>query len=299
MARAQSRRQGGGLPSPFDLAQGTSTKMESDGGDGVGTPALVGERLYVFTREDDNEVVRCLDANTGNEIWQDKYESKSITGNSSGYQGPRASPTVADGKVVTLGTRGILSCYDAASGNILWRKDDVPNAAPRFYAASSPIVADGLCIVQVNGITAYDIATGEEKWNWNGDGPAYASPVSLTVEGMKVIVAVTDRNLAALNASDGQQLWKTSYTQGRYNATSPVVDGQTIIYAGPTKGMTAMKLKKQGDVLTAKESWRNNDISLMFNTPVLHDGLLLACRDSTHCSASIRTMQIRQLGRRR
>lgn len=77
-----------------------------------------------------------------------------------------------------------------------------------------------------------------------------------------------------MNASDGQQLWKTSYTQGRYNATSPVVDGQTIIYAGPTKGITAKTLEKQGDVLTAKESWRNNDISLMFNTPVLHDGLL-------------------------
>src|SRR5262245_1816103 len=48
-------------------------------GEGVSTPALVGDRLYVFSRQDGNEITRCLDAKTGKEIWQDKYETQGAT----------------------------------------------------------------------------------------------------------------------------------------------------------------------------------------------------------------------------
>src|SRR5262249_22616234 len=101
---------------PKELTQKGKVKV----GNGVATPALVGEKLYVFSREDPNEVVRCLDAASGNELWQDKYESGAATGPSGQFPGPRSSPTVVGGKVVTLGTRGILTCYDAASGKMLW-----------------------------------------------------------------------------------------------------------------------------------------------------------------------------------
>ncbi len=74
-------------------------------GDGVATPALVGGKLYVFTRENDQEVVRCLDAASGQEVWQDKYGAEAVTGPASRFGGPRSSPTVAAGKVVTLGRR--------------------------------------------------------------------------------------------------------------------------------------------------------------------------------------------------
>ena len=79
-------------------------------GDGVATPALVGDKLYVFSREGGSEVVRCLEAATGKEVWQDKYETGGADGPARGFPGPRSSPAVADGKVVTLGVRGILSC---------------------------------------------------------------------------------------------------------------------------------------------------------------------------------------------
>src|SRR5207302_8014417 len=117
------------------------------------------------------------------------YEAEPATGPAGGFAGPRSSPTVADGKVVTLGVSGALSCYDT-SGKKLWRKNDYESSLPRFFISSSPIIVDGLCIAQLGGenkgaIVAYDLATGDEKWKWTGDGTGYASPVVLTMDGTK------------------------------------------------------------------------------------------------------------------
>src|SRR5947207_9427330 len=100
-------------------------------GEGVATPALVGDKLYVFARTDGSETTSCLDAATGKELWKDKYDSLGASGPASGFSGPRATPTIADGKVVTLGVRGVLSCLNAADGKVLWRKEEFKNATPK------------------------------------------------------------------------------------------------------------------------------------------------------------------------
>src|SRR6266850_1221311 len=143
-------------------------------GEGVATPALVGDKLYVFARTEGAETTSCLDAATGKELWKDKYDSLGASGPSSSFSGPRASPTVADGKVVTLGVRGVLSCLNAADGKVIWRKEDFKNATPKFYTSASPLIADGLCIAELGGdkdggVVAYDLASGKEKWKWTGD----------------------------------------------------------------------------------------------------------------------------------
>ncbi len=250
-------------------------------GDGVATPSLVGDRLYVFAMQDRNEVSRCLEAATGKEVWQDKYEAQGATGAASGFAGPRASPAVADGKVVTLGVRGTVSCLDAATGKRLWRKDDYRGSVPRFFTSSSPIIADGLAIVQLGSgddgaIVAYDLASGEQKWKWDGDGTAYASPSLLTLDGKKLLVAETAANIVGLGLADGKLLWKTPFAvQGMgYNAASPIVQGDTIIYTGSSRGIRAARLAKEGDALAAKELWSNKEKSMQYNTPVVKDGLL-------------------------
>src|SRR5438874_1004188 len=88
---------------------------------------------------------------TGKEVWQDKYETRGADGPAQSFAGPRACPAVADGKVVTLGVRGTLSCYDAGSGKVVWRKEDFKSTLPRFYTSCSPLLVDGLCIVQLGG----------------------------------------------------------------------------------------------------------------------------------------------------
>src|SRR6185436_7728544 len=90
------------------------------------------------------------------------------------------------------------------------------------------------------------------------------------------IVSLTDTKIVALTAADGKQVWETPFpVPGRgYNVATPIVDGQTLIYAGCGRGVIAVKLEKKGDGIAASELWKNTQNSVMFNTPVLKNGLL-------------------------
>lgn len=261
-------------------------------GDGVATPSLVGDKLYVFARQEGGEVIRCLNAATGDEIWKEKWDALGATGGAAGFSGPRSSPAVAEGKVVVLGVRGALLCLDAATGKVAWRKDEFPGALPRFFTSASPVIANGMCIAQLGspekgGIVAFDLTKGDEKWKWTGEGPAYASPVLMTIGDTKLIVAQTESKMVALNAADGKLLWEIPFKgEGRsYNAATPIVNGQTIIYTGSGRGTTAIKLEKDGEGYAAKELWKNPDMSVQFNSPILKDGFVygLTSRNDLFC----------------
>ncbi|MCS6862830.1 MAG: PQQ-like beta-propeller repeat protein, partial [Abditibacteriales bacterium] len=202
---------------------------------GDASPALVGDRIYVFTRQGEEEVISCLDAASGKIVWQDRYATVSVTGPASRHAGPRSSPAVAEGKICTLGVGGVLSCLEAATGKVMWRKDS--KSWPQFYTAFSPLIVGGKCIVHLGGqgsgtVVAYDLISGEEKWKWSGDGPAYGSPVLMTVAGVQQIVTPTEKSLVGISAADGKLLWQIPFLAGRYNTSTPIVDGQTLIYAG-------------------------------------------------------------------
>jgi outer membrane protein assembly factor BamB len=261
-------------------------------GSGDATPALVGDKLYVFTRQGDDEVTTCLDAGNGKEQWKDKYAAQAVTGAAARHPGPRSSPAVADGKVVTLGVGGVLSCLDAETGKVVWRKDPFPKVVPRFFTSMSPIIVDGMAIGHLGGqgngaIIAYDLNTGDEKWRWAGEGPAYASPALLTVAGTKQLVTLAENSVVAIGVADGKLLWQLPFAPARraYNAATPIVDGQTVIYTGAGRGTKAIKVAKQGDGFTAKELWSNPEPAPQFNTPVLRDGLLfgLSNRGNLYC----------------
>jgi outer membrane protein assembly factor BamB len=269
-----------GFDAPKTWPKELTQKWKITIGDGVSSPALVGDKIYAFSREGGSEIIRCLEAGTGKEVWQDKYDALAANGPASGFSGPRSSPAVANGKVLTIGLRGVVSCLDAASGKLLWRKDDF-KAYPRFFESSSPMLLDEICVAQLGGtdsgaVVAYDIGSGAEKWKWTGDAAAYASPALMVVGGEKLIVALTEARIVALSAKDGKLKWETPFAvQGRgYNASTPVVDGSTLIYSGSGRGTTAVKLDKKGDALSATDLWKNPDNSVMFNTPVLKSGLV-------------------------
>jgi outer membrane protein assembly factor BamB len=203
-----------GFEAPKEWPKELSKSWSVTVGLGGATPALVGDRLYVFARDGGDEVTRCLSVSNGKEIWKDAYPSKAATGMSGAHPGPRSSPAVAEGKVVTFGVTGTLSCLDAASGKLIWRKDDVKEI-PQFFTSTSPIIVDGLCIIQLGGrgrgsMVAIDLASGNEKWSWAGEGPAYASPVLMTADGVKQIVAMTERSMVGVSAADGKLLWQVS-----------------------------------------------------------------------------------------
>lgn len=256
-------------------------------GNGLATPALIGDKLYVFARAEDSEVLRCLNAATGEEIWQDKVAVAGADGASRDYAGPRSTPTVADGKVVTYGVRGTLSCLDAATGKVLWRKDSVPNSWPTFFTSSSPLIVNGMCIAQTGGteasIAAYDLDTGEIKWQWKGDGAAYASPALINIDGVKAVVAETDKRIVAVGLADGKLLWEKPFGGGdnmALNTVTPFFADGTLYYSGNARGTTACKLEKNGDAVTATELWVNTENSVKFSTPVLKDGLFFGVTET-------------------
>ena len=281
-----------GFKAPATWPKELTQKWKVTVGRGVATPALVGEKLYVFARQGEDEVTLCLNAGDGKEVWRDKYAAQAVTGPANRYPGPRSSPAVADGKVVTLGVGGVLSCLDAASGKLVWRKDPFPKVVPRFFTSMSPIIVDGMALGHLgaagNGaLIAYELSSGNEKWRWAGEGPEYASPTLLTVGGVKQIVTLSEKSIVGIGAADGKLLWKLPFVPVRraYNSATPIVDGQTVIYTGGGRGTKAVKIEKQGDGFAARELWSNPDLATQFNTPVLKDGLLfgLSNRNNLFC----------------
>jgi outer membrane protein assembly factor BamB len=276
-----------GFKAPKEWPKELKLKWKTTVGTGDSTPALVGDKLYVFTRQGDDEVTTCLEADNGKELWMDKYAAQAVTGAASRHPGPRSSPAVADGKVVTLGVGGVLSCLDAATGKVVWRKDPFPKVVPRFFTSMSPIIVDGMAIGHLGGqgngaIIAYDLNTGDEKWRWGGEGPEYASPALLTVAGTKQLVTLAEKSVVAVNVADGKLLWQLPFVPVRraYNAATPIIDGQTVIYTGAGRGTRAVQVEKQGDGFVTKELWSNPDLAPQFNTPVLRDGFLYGLSNS-------------------
>ena len=255
-------------------------------GFGDATPALSGKKIYLAVRQNADEVILCLDAATGKELWRSAYPAPAVTGPASSHPGQRSTPAVSDGKIVTFGVSGILTCLDATTGKVLWKKENPENAVPQFFTGMSPLIADGLCIVHLGTkdkgqVVALDLATGSEKWKWEGDGPSYASPSLMTSGKDKNVVVQTEKNLMALSLADGKLLWQvpTPVQQRFYNSTSPYINGDIIYYTGQGSGTKAVQVVRQGDKYVTKELWSNTEIGAKWNTPILKDGFLYGFTD--------------------
>ena len=251
-------------------------------GEGVATPALVGNRLYVFSRQNDQEVIRCLDAASGEEIWKDQYAVGDADGAAARFPmlGPRSSPAVAEGKVVTLGTRGTLSCLDAESGKVLWRKDDF-HAWPRFFVSSSPLILDGLCIAQLGGerdggIGGLRFDFGQGKMEMDRRWAGVWFPRVGFCRGNKGRHCPNRRK----NGCRPGQGWRTAL--GATLFPRPLQCGHSHC-GGPTifyfllyfwDLLWPRNLNPNEEKLSAESEWSNPDNSVMYNTPVYKDGML-------------------------
>ncbi len=257
---------------PAELKQGWQVEV----GQGHSTPALVEGRLYVHARQGEEEVVLCLDAANGKELWRDRlavpYEPP---GAAKEYEkGPFSSPAVSGGRVYAFGISGVLSCLDAKSGKVVWRndfKDSHPNPAPMWGTGLSPLVADGICVVHVGRekkgtLFALDAADGKPRWKWEGDGPGYASPVLARVGGRTQLITQTEVLAVGLDPADGKLLWKLPYaTQYEQNSVTPVIFGDLVILSGYKMGTTALKV----DGAEPAKAWDTKDVSMYMSTAVL------------------------------
>jgi outer membrane protein assembly factor BamB len=246
-------------------------------GAGHASPVVAGNRVVLHSRQGTREIIAAYDLQTGKQLWQDGVEAP-YTVNAAARAhgpGPKSTPTIAGGRVFTLGITGIFSAHDLNTGKLLWRKN-APPAPPEYGTSSSPIVDGAVVIAFLGGqnagaLTAMDAATGAVKWEWKGDGPGYSSPIIATFAGTKQVIVQSQTRLIGVNAADGRLLWetplKTPYDQ---NVVTPLVVGDLLISAGlenPTIGFSVTAGAGKG--WSATQRWRNDEVSMYMSSPAV------------------------------
>jgi outer membrane protein assembly factor BamB len=268
---------------PFTVPQTWPDKLTQkwklEVGSGYATPLVVGNRVYVFARQGDNEVMMALDADTGKEIWKNPGYPAIFTMQSATVQhgpGPKSTPVFANGRLFTIGMTGIVTAWDANTGKQVWQKPGDTANMPVFTSHSfSPVVDRGLVIFHLGGnaggaITAFDVNTGAEKWSWKGDGPGYGSPVVADIGGTRQVITITQKMLVGLDAATGAVLWERPWASpNQTNSITPVVHGQNIIVSGNGDPTTAFSITRRDGKWVVDTVWRNEEIPMRMSNPVL------------------------------
>jgi hypothetical protein len=250
-------------------------------GEGHASPVVAMGRVFVLARQDDKEVVRALDLADGKQLWSQSYAApftRSLYALSHG-KGAKSTPAVADGRLFTLGIGNIFSAWDARSGRPLWQHDFAKRFTSRsmlyYGTADSPLVTSDLAVAYVGGrgagaLVALDPASGRTRWEYTGDGAAYASPILADVQGAPQIVTQSQTACIGISPADGSRLWSipftTSYDQ---NIVTPVVLGDRLIFSGLDKGTFAYRLQKSQGRWSPVEIWHNEEISMYMSSPVV------------------------------
>jgi outer membrane protein assembly factor BamB len=258
-------------------------------GTGYATPLVSGDRVYVFARQGENEVMLALDAATGKVVWQTGYPAPFEMNKAASRHGPgpKSTPVLAGGKLFAIGMTGVVTAFDAATGKQLWQKP-APGVVPLYTShAFSPLVDGGVVIFHVGGhdkgaLTAFDVNTGDVKWSWDGDGPGYGSPVVAEVGGTRQIVVMTQQKLIGVDVANGMLLWERPYvTPSTTNSITPLVYGQTIIVSGGNQPVVAFTVARRDNKWATDNVWENTDASYrMSNAVVAGDTLFsLSTRD--------------------
>jgi len=262
-------------------------------GPGWSSFSVAGNRLFTQEQRGEKEAVVCLDAKTGESIWDYEYVSRfweSVAG-----AGPRATPTIADEGLFSLGANGILTCLNAATGAKIWERDiqvDSKRKPPMWGFASSPLVTEGVVIVHAGGaedkgILAYDATTGEPRWSTASGDHSYSSAQSASLEGISGVLMETNAGLQFINAKDGSTIWKFDSPSSNYRTLQPLVLGNSILLANSLgEGTKRLSVTRDGERWDIKEEWASRDMKPDFNDFVEHqgslygfDGSIFACVD--------------------
>jgi outer membrane protein assembly factor BamB len=257
-------------------------------GGGYSSLAIADGRVYTQDRQGDAERVICFDAATGQELWTHRYSAR-YSDLQRGYdRGPRATPTIHDGRVYTVGATGIFLCLEAkpnGPAKVLWQhvlRREFDAALPTWGLAGSPLIEGDSVIVQPGGrrgaIAAFDRRTGDLIWKSLTDPAGYSSPMAATLDGVRHILAFTGKALVGLRPTDGQQLWRYDWpTRFEANIATPVVAGNFVfISSNYDQGCALVEVTADGDRARVKPVYvkRNKLMRNHHDTCVLVNGHL-------------------------
>ena len=266
--------------------------------------AVVGGRAWTQEQVGDDERVTCLNVATGQTLWN--HSERTRFSEWQGGDGPRATPTVQDGRVYAMGGTGILLCLEAATGRLVWRRSVLEEnglSNLTWGTSSSPLIVDGLTVItggRGSGavLYAYRSSDGSPAWK-SGEGDAsYASPILATLAGRRVILSNNATSLTAHDPTTGRILFDHAWGGSKWpKASQPVVLPGDRVFVSGGYGMGCQIIQvKPGEAgsdratgaLKTETAWKGITMKTQFNSPGLRNGYvyglddgLLACVDAT------------------
>jgi len=261
---------------------------------GFSSFTVAGGQAFTIVRRSvegiDREVCIALNADTGKEAWAAplgliRYGhdgGNSGTGNNKGGDGPRSTPSFADGKVYALSSDLALHCFDAKTGKPFWSHDiekEFNGRNIKWKNAAAPLVEGDLVYMAGGGagesLLAFNKDSGKLVWKSGDHLMTHATPIATTIHGTRQIIFFTQDGLNSVVPDTGKPIWSYEFPYKVSTAASPVVSGD-IVYcaAGYGVGSAAVQISKSNDV---KELWRlegNKPVTNHWATPLAKDGYL-------------------------
>lgn len=251
-------------------------------GPGWSSFAATDDRLYTQEQRGEREAVVCYDAHTGAEVWNHEYPSRfweAVAG-----AGPRATPTLHDGALFTLGAQGVLCRFEARTGAVAWSRDlrtDAGREPPMWGFSSSPLVVHGCVIVHAGGaadkgLLAYDVQTGAPRWGAPAGDHSYSSPQLATIAGQPCVLMLTNTGLRACDPLTGQARWEHEWKFEGQRVVQPLVFGAGSVLLGTMTGAGTRRIDVTNGAagIEVAERWTSLAMKPGFNDFVAHRGHL-------------------------
>jgi len=270
---------------------GLKVRWRARVGRGYSGPVVAEGRVFVTDYQLDPEVERvlCFDEATGKPLWTHSYP---VAYQDMEYgNGPRASPTVHEGKVYTLGTRSHLFCLEASTGKVLWKKDlaNEYDAAPQEYGSSvAPLIEGDLVIISAvcqpaPTVLAFDKLTGQHRWQALEDRPGYSAPILINHGGSRQAIIWTADSIASLEPTTGRIFWQIPYKATFHEAqvvASPVLHKDLLLCLSAwNRG--SMMLTLDAEKPAASVLWKTRTRpTTQFSTPLFLDNEFFCGIDS-------------------
>jgi outer membrane protein assembly factor BamB len=257
-------------------------------GPGWSSFAVQGDRMYTQEQRGEDEVVGCYDLKTGKPVWRHRDPTRFWESN--GGAGPRGTPTLAGGRVYTLGGTGLVNALDAATGAVVWVRDaaaDTGAKTPMWGFSGSPLVLDDLVIVAASGaLVAYEKTSGQPRWKGPVRGPSYSSPQLATIDGVRQVLLLSGTGIASVAPDDGTLLWQHEWKGYPIVQPALTAEGDVLISANESSGMRRLAIEHGASGWAAQERWTSMGLKPYFNDFVVHeghaygfDGRILSCID--------------------
>ena len=262
-------------------------------GEGFSGISVARGRVYTMFSEGNDEFVICLDASNGEEMW--RFRSDSTYYEYEGGNGPRATPTIDGEFLFTVSAQGRFYALSSVNGEKVWSYDlikDFGSYMPKWGFSSSPLVEGNLLLVEVGGsngkfIVAFDKTNGDVLWSSHTDKLGYASPIGVTIGGVRQLIVFAGLRLLSVSIDNGEVLWSYPWRTGRFDvhAATPIFIAPDKIYisSGYGSGAAVVQVKVMNspessalnnggkkNQIEVKEVWRNKKLQNRLSTSVLH-----------------------------